>query len=172
MNDLEPSDKKARTKLKSRNFKNHEFLPLLSNNFIADWNKKIIEIIAPPSLHAMLGFVKKMFDMIEEINFKIAEQWGNFAEAYQQVQHGGEFNGNACARLLENVDFLELLAHKNHSFDILLFVKVLRDFNEVRKKCFPSISIKIGEQQFQTLKRPLFKCTKIFKSFPSQQANQ
>ena len=165
MNDLEPSDKKARTKLKSRNFKNHEFLPLLSNNFIADWNKKIIEIIAPPSLHAMLGFVKKMFDMIEEINFKIAEQWGNFAEAYQQVQHGGEFNGNACARLLENVDFLELLAHKNHSFDILLFVKVLRDFNEVRKKCFSVNLHKDWRTAISNFKKTTLQMHKDFQKF-------
>ena len=133
---LEPSSKKARLSLKSKNFKNHEFLPLLSNDFSADWLKNIIEIIVPPSLHGMLGYVKKNFDLIEKLNSKIAEMWANFAEAYQQIQHGGEFNGNACARLLEKVDYLSFLAVKYNAFEIIPFVEVLRDFNEVRKKCF------------------------------------
>ena len=147
---LDPSSQKARVNLKSRNYKNHEFLPLLSNNFSADWNKKIIDFMVPPSLHSMLGFVKKNFDLIAKINPKIAEQWGNFAHAYQQVQHGGEFNGNACARLLENVGYLEFLAFNNHAFEILPFVEFLRDFNEVRKKCF---SVKLHKDWRMTISK-------------------
>ena len=121
-------------------FGNVENLPLVTDDFEADKDKLILEFCPPPELHILLGIVNKAVKVLEErIPTAIVKEWVAFAEAQRNAYHGGTFNGNNCKRLVDAVDFLELLVTKDlYDFTpfALAMVDVLRKLRSVRHACY------------------------------------
>ena len=121
-------------------FGNCENVPLVTNDFEADYNKLILDFCPPPELHVLLGIVNKAIKVLEErIPNEIVKEWVAFAGAQRNAYHGGTFNGNNCKRLVDAADYLEVLVTKDF-YDFtpfsLAMVDVLRKLRAVRHSCF------------------------------------
>ena len=140
---VEQNRKWVDSKLDRKNlqfFGNCEHLPLVTDDFEADAEKLILDFCPPPELHLLLGAVNKAVKLLEEkIPKAIVKEWVSFAEAQRNAYHGGTFNGNNCKRLVDSVDYLEVLLTKDF-YDFTPFglsiVDVFRKLRAVRHACF------------------------------------
>ena len=81
-----------------------------------DKNKKILELVNIPGLHILLGVVDKILKEIEKNLFENKECGLQFVNRYlpkiniRRVSYQGQhrLKGNACNKLLKNIDSFEL----------------------------------------------------------------
>ena len=100
---------------KAKKYTNVVHFPLLTG----DKNKKILELVNIPDLYTLLGVVDKILKEIEK---------------YQR-QH--RLEGNACNKLLKNIDSFELFFHDSSlGVPATKYIKVLRDFEKIVHGCF------------------------------------
>lgn len=95
-------------------------------------NDQILHLIPPPELHLMLGVVNKIYSEMMLKHPDIALKWAKNCNLERHAYHGGCFNGNACRKLLKQVDILASMC----PLDCLKYVHVLRNFNNVVISCF------------------------------------
>ena len=113
----------------AKNYFNCIHPPLIT----ASGDKTFLEIIPPPELHLMLGVVNTVFThMLKECQSE-AESWAEFCHVQREVTHQGSgFNGNACRKLLQNVDVLR----SSKNLAVLKYVQVFATFHNVVSACF------------------------------------
>lgn len=102
--------------------------------FIADKNNYILDILAPPELHLLLGIVNGLFTHMSNKFEATALKWAKICNVERQVMYGGDgsFNGNDCGKLLNKLDILRNLC----PLECLKFVQAFDDFKKVVKACF------------------------------------
>ena len=125
-----------------QDFGNCEFLPLITDDFEGDWDKLVLDFCPPPGLHIMLGIVNQQVKLAEEVAPKKVKEWVKYSKAKRNAYQGGTFEGNSCKRLVDNIDYLEMLAENDfdqHSCYVLSIVNVLRKFRQVRHSCFGKV---------------------------------
>lgn len=91
----------------------------------------VMDILPPPELHLLLGVVNFLYFNLEKI-WPDAIQWPKCLQLEKEAFHGGSFAGNACRKLLRNVDKLaNIVPHEHNNF-----VSAFRAFNDVVSCCF------------------------------------
>lgn len=131
----------GKQKLSSAPFKNCEEFPL-SDLPDETW---ALDVVAPMELHFHIGIVNLLCDLLKKIflDFKgctiTLATWAGPLGLERSAHYGGQFDGNQCRKLLENVDRLQDIIKQSGS---LLFNKcapvleAFYAFNAVRKACF------------------------------------
>ncbi len=108
-------------------------MPLLEN---AD-QEDVLDAIAPPELHLMLGVVAKLFDeltdrMKKELGSTAPTDWARHQHIMREQYRGGTLEGNQCRQLLKkSLDLARALPDKFRAFGL-----VLHRFDEVVTSCF------------------------------------
>ncbi len=122
----------------AKNFFNCVHKPL----FNEDHEMKILDIIPPMQLHLLLGVTNTLFKAVERKSPTIAKKWLAEIGVEQNPYHGGDFNGNACRKLLQTANKLETLLPKrlrgkcSEVDDLKALIKCIRAFNKVVSACF------------------------------------
>ena len=95
----------------------------------------VIDIYCPPPLHTKLGIVNGLYDVLDGIlvakgHRYRAKNWSDSLEGIQRSQyHGGEFKGNQCDLLLNNIDKLEIQLKSAGAFsDCLPIIEAFKAF--------------------------------------------
>ena len=97
---------------------------------------EILDVLAPPELHLLLGIVNHLFQGMKRI-WNDASIWPQKLHISAAPYHGGEnFNGPACHKLLQSIDQLELLVQNSSAFQVQPFIQAFRDFQKVVHSCF------------------------------------
>ena len=123
---------KLSNKSAAAQFKNCVHEPILPGSDDAE----ILDVLAPPELHLLLGIVNHLFRGMKTI-WDAASIWPEKLHISPASYHGGEnFNGPGCHKLLQNIDQLELLVQTSSSFQAQPFVQAFRDFRAVVHSCF------------------------------------
>ena len=129
----------AAKKLTSAPYKSCEYQPLMSR--LPD-STLVIDIYPPPPLHTKLGIVNNLFDTLNGIlvakGHQIrGEKWTDSLNCTRTQYHGGQFVGNYCDKMLENLDKLEsLLSLAGALNDCLPLLEAFKAFARVHKSCF------------------------------------
>ena len=116
---------------KARSFGNVVHEPLLSGSE----NKLILELIPPMELHLLLGVVNHMYKAMTEVWPNVVK-WPSALHIQQEPYHGGQFAGNACHKLLSNLDLLQRIAETESAFQVFGIIDALRKFKSVVTACF------------------------------------
>jgi hypothetical protein len=126
---------------KAKKYTNVVNSPLLTGNK----NKKILELVNIPGLHILLGVVDKILKEIEKNLFENKECGLQFVNQYLskinicRVSYQGQhrLEGNACHKLLKNIDSFELFFQEfSLGVSAAKYIKVLRDFEKIVHGCF------------------------------------
>ena len=115
-----------------KNFFNCVHEPLLHE----DDDTKVIEAVPLPQLHLLLGVVNMLYKKLSSVWENGADKWTTELNVTQNAMHGGEFNGNACRKLLKNADCLEHLATEANHFGAMPIIKCFKAFDKVVATCF------------------------------------
>ena len=98
----------------------------------------IMDFIAPAELHLMLGVVNLFYILMKGMWKAMVEEWAKNSLARRSVYHGGNFEGNQCRQLLNNIRFFED-SHGNPKIPAMApYLDTLKKFNIIREKCFSS----------------------------------
>ena len=102
----------------------------------------IIDVAPPPPLHIKLGIINGLFDTLNSILKELkhpmeASKWSDALGFSRSAHHGGQFKGNYCDKLMNNLDLLESMlkaigAHK----DCLPVIEAFKMFRKAYKACF------------------------------------
>ena len=101
----------------------------------------ILELLPCMELHLMIGVVNKLYDNLNDILEKKssinATNWSLPLGLKRPRQHDGEFNGNQCQTLLNNIDkLIELLKEARALTVCEPLLETMAAFKEVKKACF------------------------------------
>ncbi len=108
-------------------------MPLLDNPD----GEEVLDAIAPPELHLMLGVVAKLFDeltdrMQKELKSTAPTDWARHQHIMREQYRGGTLEGNQCRQLLKkSLDLARSLPDKYKVYGL-----VLHRFDEVVTSCF------------------------------------
>ncbi len=128
-------------------------LPLLENPD----QEEVLDAIAPPELHLMLGVVAKLFDeltdrMQKELGSTAPADWARHQNKMREQYRGGTLEGNQCRLLLrKSLDLTHTLPDKFKAFGV-----VLHRFNEVVNSCFGMEVAGNPEQKISDFKQAYF----------------
>lgn len=100
-------------------------------------DKLILDLIPPMELHLLLGIVNHLFKALIHL-WPMADQWPTSLHLSPEPYHGGQFTGNACHKLLKNVDLLQRMAEQQCAFQTFGVIDILRKFGAVVSSCFGS----------------------------------
>lgn len=101
--------------------------------YTGDIDEMILDIIPPPELHLLIGLVNHMYDHLLKESSDAALLWAKLCHVEKEITNGGSsFNGNACKKLLNNIDILR----SNCPIASLKFVKAFDHFQLVVQSCF------------------------------------
>lgn len=112
------------SKLQAKKYVNVVNEPLIQAD---DDSKAVLELIPPMELHLMLGVVNRLFKALLRV-WQGASEWPTQLHLNHQPYHGGDFVGNDCKKLLNNIDLLSDLVSKHQAAPALGFVKAFRLF--------------------------------------------
>ena len=97
---------------------------------------KVIDVIAPPELHLLLGIVNHLFSTLSKV-WPSVHEWPKNLQIRPAAYHGGEsFNGPSCHKLLQNIDKLDFLVQSNGAFNAQPWISAFRCFKTVVHSCF------------------------------------
>jgi hypothetical protein len=119
-------------KLQAKKFLNVIHEPLIQAE---ETSKTVLELIPPMELHLLLGMVNHLYKGLQKIWEGVSE-WPATLHLNMQAYHGGEFAGNDCKKLLNNIDLLSELATKHRIAPAKGFVKAFEHFRRVVHSCF------------------------------------
>ncbi|KAK6175031.1 hypothetical protein SNE40_013572 [Patella caerulea] len=107
-------------------------------------------------LHLLLGIVNRLYDHLDATFRGIegcdlrAIDWSDKLCINRPPQHGGEFNGEQCKKLLQGVHILERLIESDGTCEsINKIVQTFKMFEDVRQKCF---SMKLLHEYDQSIR--------------------
>ena len=114
-------------------------MPLLPG----DDDTLIMDLLPPMELHLLLGAVNRLVDhlekTLEESGSRLTvQQWIGELGLARCTYHGGQFDGNACRRLLRGADVLQSVAEAASAFSAMPVVVALRALHSVVEACFSS----------------------------------
>ena len=95
-------------------------------------DKRVFEFCPPSPLHILLGIVNDMYKKMHSFWPNEVSDWQKDSLAKREAWHSGQFQGNQCVYLLENIGFLDNL----RILEMQPCIVALKAFNEVRKACF------------------------------------
>jgi hypothetical protein len=95
----------------------------------------VLDVIPPMELHLLLGIVNHLFKNLLQC-WAGATEWTSKLNIQMQPFHGGQFAGNDCHKLLQNVDLLQKLVEQSCAFQAQGFVHTFRMFKNVVSACF------------------------------------
>ena len=109
-----------------------------------DDSVEVLSIIPPMELHLHLGAVNKMYDFLDvalkELNIhQTAKDWSDKVGVKRPRLHGGEFNGNQCSQLLENLDWIRNLIEEaglQECDEIVDIYNAFKCYKKVKSACF------------------------------------
>ena len=111
----------------------------------------VMDALPPSQLHIELRVVNHVYSFL--IHFdngvwkEIVEGWAKKTLCKRELWHGGEFQGNQCKALLENLSYFED-NFGNAKIPLMApFLVALKSFNEIRKKCFKATGPEPGWQE-------------------------
>ena len=139
-NALAYQSNKAITKSKSYSAMKHK--SCISEPLIGyDDSCYVLDIIPPMQLHLMLGIVNRLYNFLDKVlvaskNSMKAKDWSDKLSISRRHYWGGEFIGNQCSKLLDNVDILERMLVEAEAFAAIPYVDALRSFKRVKDSCF------------------------------------
>lgn len=93
-------------------------------------------------LHLLLGITNRL---LKELDHRLqavkscsmrADDWIARLAIQRQPQHGGQLNGNQCAKLLDSVDLLEQMLRNCGAYAGMPVVQAIRYFRRVKETCF------------------------------------
>ncbi|KAK6178470.1 hypothetical protein SNE40_013256 [Patella caerulea] len=129
-----------KTKLSAADFKSCQNVPLLKN---LPNDTVVLDVIPVMELHLVLGIVNRLYDHLDATFRGIegcdlrAIDWSDKLCIKRPPQHGGEFNGEQCKKLLQSVHILERLIESDGTCEsINKIVQTFKMFEDVRQKCF------------------------------------
>ncbi len=128
-------------------------MPLLDNPD----EEEVLDAIAPPELHLMLGVVAKLFDeltdrMQKELQSSAPTEWAKHQNIMREQYRGGTLEGNQCRLLLrKSLDLARSLPDKFKAFGL-----VLHRFDEVVSSCFGIECTGDPEQKIAEFKQAYF----------------
>ena len=101
----------------------------------------VIDFIPPMELHIILGIVNGLYDKLNKALVASgspvrAKDWSDSLHLVRRHYHGGQFMGNHCSTLLDNVDALEKILLDTESYMGIPYVDTFRKFKTVKDKCF------------------------------------
>lgn len=115
----------------AKKYRNCSNAPVLSRG--TNDTRQILDIIAPPELHLMLGVVNTLYNRMKEEYDVECQKWAKRCNATQDFVHGAPaFAGNSCKLLLEKIEILREICRP----ECLNYVKCFQDFREVVESCF------------------------------------
>ena len=81
----------------------------------------LLDVLPSMELHLLLGSVNRLVDHLEKVLTDsafglILHQWVSKLGLARCSFHGGQFDGNSCKKLLNNVDILQTLAELAGAF--------------------------------------------------------
>ena len=114
-------------KTTAKNFFNCVHAPIL----FGEMEDNIIDVVPPPELHLLTGAVNTIYDHMAK-EWPHCSCWSEACHVSKNPQHGGAFNGNACRKLLHNVDMLR----SECPLAILKYVDTFSALNDVVHSCF------------------------------------
>lgn len=104
-----------------------------------------LDLFPPMELHLKLGIVNNLCKHLDEAliskkcPMKLSEWYGKSLNIRRPKYHSGEFEGNQCNKLLNNLDELQRMI-ENSGFQTasvaLPYLQALRNFKTVRESCF------------------------------------
>ena len=107
---------------------------------------KVLDTLPIMDLHLVLGITNMLFDhLINIVNQSNscplkATDWSNKLSINRPPMHLGEFNGNQCRHLLNNLYLLEeLLESAKIGFEGGKLIAAFKTFNAVRQACFGNV---------------------------------
>jgi len=126
-------EKSNSDKVQAKDFKNCVHQPLV----FGDDKDLFIHHIPPPELHLLLRITNKILKEMEAVSQEVANCFYQKLGIVKRKIHGGEFNGNMCKKILQNLSILDELVRDN--VRLVNFVECLKSLNEVRIACFGSV---------------------------------
>ena len=99
-------------KLTAKPFKNCVHNPLITSPD----STEVINVFPPGELHLFTGVFNRIYNLVQENvfdnlhNFNMAT-WASSCGMERSGQYGGQFTGNQCSKLLENLEALSVLAN-------------------------------------------------------------
>ena len=92
-------------------------------------------------LHLLLGIVNRLYDFLDKDlaasgTSVRAIDWSDMLFISRRHYHGGQFIGNHCAKLLNEVDKLEKLLVDKEAYIGIPYVNTFRKLKLVKDKCF------------------------------------
>merc|ERR1712242_216995 len=100
----------------------------------------VMDALPPSQLHILLRVFNHIYEFLKLFDKgvwkELIEDWAKKTLCKRELFHGGEFQGNQCKSLLENLSFFEDNFGNPRIPLMAPFLTVLKAFNEVRKKCF------------------------------------
>ena len=127
----------------------------MTNQPEADAEKKVSQFFFPSELHLLLAVnhpLKFMKDFFTDNQWYLEWYISALGPSGARPYHGGTLEGPQCNALLNNVDFLRLLANKIQDPLAFLFVDFFQQFKNIKDACFGKTldpSYKICFQNFQ-----------------------
>ena len=126
-----------------------------------------MDLLPPMELHLLLGAVNWLVDRLEktleESGIRLTvQQWIGELGLTRCTYHGGQFDGNACRKLLSGEDVHQSVAEAASAFSVMPVVVALRTLHSVVEACFgPALSEDVAEkvaayrQAYMQLKIPI-----------------
>ena len=89
----------------------------------------------------MLGVVNRLFTTLDDAlreagSSMTADDWAKELGISRSTYHGGQFEGNQCRKMLEEVSILQLMMESSGSYVGMPHVQALRALNDVVTKTF------------------------------------
>jgi hypothetical protein len=119
-------------------FKNCVRMPLLD----CSDETLTLDILPPMELHLLLGIVNRLYKELDNRLIALrgchirAADWASALNLREAPHHGGQFSGNACSKLLENVELLESMLRNAEADAAMPVAKTFRAFRVVQQTCF------------------------------------
>ncbi|CAL4159181.1 unnamed protein product, partial [Meganyctiphanes norvegica] len=101
----------------------------------------VLDLVPPMELHLLLGVVNRLYDYMDKALAAAgmsvtSKDWSDMLFLSRRHYHGGQFIGNHCSKLLDEVDSLEMLLIKAEAFIGIPYVEAFRAFKQVKDSCF------------------------------------
>ena len=101
----------------------------------------VLDLVPPMELHILLGIVNRLYDYMDKVlaasGLSVrAKDWSDILFIFRRHYHGGQFIGNHCSKLLNEVDQLERILINSEAFMAIPYVEAFRSFRHVKDTCF------------------------------------
>ena len=101
----------------------------------------VLDWIPPMELHLLLGIFNRIYDHLDKTletsgTSVRAKDWSDQLYITRRHYHGGQFIGNHCSKLLDEVGILEKMLIDSGAYIAIPYVDAFRKFKIVKDMCF------------------------------------